>query len=113
MFSPRLNNYVRYAADHGRFAATDPAANHAAYDSIQREFRELARNGEGGLLFDLYDHENPEVQVWAAGHTLEIDEARALSKLEQLQHAEIPHVSTAAEYTILEWKAGNLRFLPR
>ena len=51
--------------------------------------------------------------MWAAAHTLEIDESKALEKLKQLESAKILHISFDAEYTIKEWIAGDLHFLPR
>ncbi len=55
--------------------------------------------GEGnrGELLSLYDDPNPAVQCWAAAHTLELDEAMALTKLEQLETPGIPVVSLDAE----------------
>jgi hypothetical protein len=63
-------------------------------------------------FFRFYDDVDPSVQCWPAAHTLEIDEARAWAKLEQLEKSGNPHVSMDAKYTIQEWKNGELRFLP-
>ena len=51
-------------------------------------------------------------KTWAAAHTLELDEPRALEKLRQLESADIPHISFSAEYVIKGWESDDLRFLP-
>jgi hypothetical protein len=108
-----LDEYRRHAADHGaHMARGDADASNASYDRLQNAFLSLARKGNRDQLFVLYDDVDPFVQCWAAAHTLEIDEPRALQKLEQLEQAKIPHVSFDAKYTIQEWKSGELKFLP-
>jgi hypothetical protein len=108
-----LDEYRQHAADHGVHSLEgDADASNAAYDRLQNVFVSLAREGKRNELFRLYDDVDPSVQCWAASHTLEIDEARALAKLGQLEKSGIPLVSMVAEYTIKEWKNGELRFLP-
>jgi hypothetical protein len=108
-----LDEYRRYAIDHGVFTAEGDANGiNKSYDQLRRVFISLVDEGKGNELFRLYDDVDPSVQCWAAAHTLEIDEARALVKLEQIQKSGDPHVSMDAEYTIQEWKNGSLRFLP-
>jgi hypothetical protein len=109
-----LDEYRIHAADHGAHTVDgDSEATNASYNQVQSAFLSLMRQGKGHELFALYDDTDPSVQCWAAAHTLEVDEARAIRKLEQLKSAGIPHVSTNAHFTIEEWKSGNLRFLPR
>jgi hypothetical protein len=55
---------------------------------------------------------DPWVQSWAAAHTLELDETRALKKLEQLTNSQIPLISSCAKHAIEEWKSGQLKFFP-
>jgi len=108
-----LDEYRQHAADHGLHTRQGNAdASNAAYDRLQRLLIALATQGMRHELFQLYDDMDPWVQGWAAAHTLEVDEARALAKLEALERAAIPHVGTDAKYTIQEWKSGALRFLP-
>jgi len=108
-----LDQYRRHAFDHGFHTAECNAdAGSESYDHLQEAFATLVRDGRRNELFGLYDDADPSVQCWAAAHTLEVDEARALAKLEQLEKSEVPHVSMDAEYTIKEWKSGELRFLP-
>jgi hypothetical protein len=109
-----LDEYRRHAFDQGAYMAEgDADASNTSYDRLQHAFRSLVRDGKRHELFRLYDDPEPWVQGWAAVHTLEIDETRALAKLEQLENAGIPHISTDAKYTIQEWKSGALRFLPQ
>jgi hypothetical protein len=106
-----LDEYRRHAADHGKFTSEgDADLTNAAYDNLEAAFLALVRAGQRRELFRLYDDTELWVQAWAATHTLEIDEARALGKLVELENSGIPHVSTDARYTIQEWKNGNLRF---
>jgi hypothetical protein len=109
----RIDEYRRYAADHGRHTLDgDVDATNFAYDELQRVFVSIVRAGFASELFQLYDDRDPWVQSWAAAHSLEVDPERALDKLRQLETAGIPHVSTGAKYTIEGWNNGTLRFLP-
>ena len=111
--SSLLDDYRRHAADYGAHVIEGNAdASNESYARVQRAFIALVNEGEGSELFRFYDDVDPSVQCWAAAHTLEVDETRALPKLEQLEKAGIPHISTDAKYTIQEWKSGALRFLP-
>ena len=113
MISPKLNSYIHHAGENGRccFEEDSEAAN-AAYWALAREYEILVNNGELNLLFSLYEHDNKWVQIWAAAHPLEVDEARALAKLQQLLKAPEQFVSHSAKYTLQEWKLGELHFLP-
>ena len=108
-----LDEYRRHAAEHGvGISEGDADASNASYDRLHDAFISLAREGKRNDLFRLYSDVDPSVQCWAAAHTLEVDETRALAKLEQLENSENPHVSMDAKYTIQEWKNGALTFLP-
>jgi hypothetical protein len=108
-----LQEYIRHASVHGNCTIEgDSEGANLAYGCLQQTFEQIVRSGEGDLLFGLYEDDDLWVQSWAAAHTLELNETRALAKLEQLVIARIPHVSTSAKYTIQGWKAGELRFLP-
>ncbi|MCY2963553.1 MAG: hypothetical protein NT069_07875, partial [Planctomycetota bacterium] len=80
------------------------------YATLQDTFVTLARNGHLARLFELYDDNDVWVQIWAASHTLEIDEERALEKLKQLENSRVPLIATIAKHTAVEWKSGRLRF---
>lgn len=108
-----LDDYRQHAAAYGAHVIAGNAdAGNESYDRVQRAFISLVDEGQGNELFRLYDDSDPSVQCWAAAHTLEIDEPTALAKLEELQKAGIPHISTDAKYTIVAWKKSELRFLP-
>ena len=108
-----FDNYRRHAVDHGKHTLEgDADATNAAYDQLQDAFAAIVKAGQGQGLFRLYGDVDPWVQSWAATHTLEIDEVRALGKLRELENRGISHVSTSAKYTIQGWKNGELRFLP-
>ncbi len=108
-----LDEYRRHACDQGAaMLEGEGDASNSAYDRLQDALVSLIRAGRRHELFGLYDDLDPWVQSWAAAHTLEIDEARALAKLEQLQKSENPHVSSCAKFAIEEWKNGALRISP-
>ncbi len=109
-----VERYRRLAVSHGIHTLEgDADAANCDYDRLKETFLDMFKNGEANELFGLYDDPDPWVQSWAASHTLEVDEKVALEKLGMLATAGIPHVSTSAKYTILEWKAGALRFVHR
>jgi hypothetical protein len=113
MMNTLLDAYQRHASDHGKHTLQgDAEATNAAYDHLRNTFVAIVKAGYGHELFRFYDETDPWVQLWAAAHTLEIDEARALAKLRERVNARIPHISTSAKYTIQGWKNGELRFLP-
>src|SRR6516162_7673398 len=108
-----LDDYRRHAAEHGQHTVEGNAdAANAAHDRLQRTFVAIMSAGKGTELFLLYDETNCWVQLWAAAHTLELNESKALAMLSALQQAGIPGISTTAKYTIQEWKGGKLKFLP-
>lgn len=80
------------------------------YDAVIDHFRKMIAKNTDWNLFSLYDDSDPGVQCAAATHTLELDEARAIAKLTELEHKQIPLVSTTAHYCIKEFKNGKLRF---
>ncbi len=108
-----LETYRLNAADHARHLENgDVDASNACHDRLWEALLELTRQGRRSELFALYHDTDPSVQCWAAAHTLELDELRALDKLQELERARLPGISFDAKHTIAEWKSGNLRFLP-
>src|SRR4051794_29180510 len=108
---PWLNEYRHHAIEHGtRTREGDAEGANASYDRLHAVLVAIDGEGRERELFSLYEDDDPWVQTWAATHTLEIDEGRALAKLEQLAKSGISHVDTGAKYTIQEWNNGNLRF---
>lgn len=81
-----------------------------AYDIVTETLREMTKSGCDDRLFSLYEDENVSVQVWAAVHTLELNEKKALLKLQCIVDKGIPILSMGARYSIQEWKNGKLRF---
>ena len=76
-----------------------------------RESMDLIKTNEVTKILELLEDEDLWVQLWAASHSLEIDEVKALKKLTEIQEAGIPLVSSSAKYTIEAWNAGELRYL--
>jgi hypothetical protein len=108
-----LEQFKQHAAIHG--VSTEEGNSDGAnvsYELLQKVYFELMNTGNPETLLTLFDDPNPWVQLCAAGHALEIDEPSALTKLGQLETENIPLISTSAKYTILGWKAGQLRFIP-
>jgi hypothetical protein len=106
-----VKEYRNAASEHGKWTLEGSAARtNAAHARLGHVLKAIVAAEEDHQLFSLYDDHDPWVQLWTAGHTLEIDEAKALSKLQALQGADIRLVSMEAEYTIRSWKEGDLRF---
>jgi hypothetical protein len=109
--STLLDEYRGVASDHGKHTQQgDHKKANVAHDRLGEILKSFVAAEEDQQLFSLYEDSDQWVQAWAAAHTLEIDEARAIAKLEELQMAEIPLVSMGAKYTIQEWKSGDLKF---
>jgi hypothetical protein len=108
-----LAEYRRHASDHGAFSAQfDADGCNAAYEQLNEAFHALIQARRRRELFSLYDDSDPSVQCWAATHTLEVDEARALDKLKQIEAVDIPLISAGVKHIVREWKSGALRYFP-
>jgi hypothetical protein len=114
MISKYLDDFIRHSIDSWKYMYEGDAENsNIAHDCLRDTYNTIVKIGKVDSLFALYDHPELCVQARAAARTLEVNEAKALAKLEQLEKAHIPFISSDAKYTIIEWKAGNLHFLPR
>ena len=107
----KIEEYKLSAELHGKYTSVgDSIKANKAYSQLAKNLRELVSAKTDRKLFSLYEEKNVSIQVWAAAHTLELDENRALQKLQEIVDKKIPHYSTDAYYTIKEWKLGNITF---
>ena len=81
-----------------------------AHDELQQLLKQITELGCDKDLQDLFNDEEAWVQLWAAVHTLEVNEKLACQKLQTISDASIPLLSMNARYTLKEWKAGKLKF---
>ena len=81
-----------------------------AHDKVHDVLLEMIDEKVDIKLFDLYDDSEELVQLWAAKHTLEIDEKRALTKLDELRHSPRDTISSGAQFTQIGWENGTLSF---
>ena len=103
--------YRRHAVEHGvATAAGDYKKGNAHHDRLIEAVGSLRqRGGEGDhALLALLRDENPWVRVWAATHSLTVDEALARRTLESLS-ADPGIVGFDARTVLSEWDRGNLR----
>jgi hypothetical protein len=105
--------YREKAALHGNltFLGNSRKTN-LAYKSLHKILAELVSNGSDNLLFSLYEDRDLSVQLWAAAHTLELDERRAIDKLHQIASLKEPIVSMSARLTAKGWNEGEVSFRP-
>lgn len=109
-----IEKYRKLARDYAEGVRnSNPKKTNRAHDALWEVLKQIVGASCDHRLFDLYGDEEPWVQTWAAAHTLEIDETRAISKLQSLADAGIKGLSLSAEYTIKEWRSGELNFRPR
>ncbi len=105
-----LRNYREYAVEHGAQAKTgNHVATNIAYDRLLAVLKTLYEENADSEIMSLLDDENASVRLWAAAHSLELDEPLALATLNELAAAGIPIISMDARYTAQEWLKGNLR----
>ena len=105
-----LTNYRNNAKLHGICTFSgDSKQTNRAYDELLRTLKVLVSNNADNLLFSLYEDDDLFVQLWVAAHTLELDEQRAIDKLQGLVDSGAPIVSMSAKYTISGWNEGGLR----
>ena len=106
-----IKRYIETARRHGEGTRTgDYKKANRAYDALARLLQEITAASCDEDLFELYDDDEPWVQSWAAAHTLEIDEQRAVKKLQELMASGLAHVSIDEKYILQEWRSGALRF---
>jgi hypothetical protein len=79
-------------------------AHNRCVDELQRVQRELAARGREAALLDLFEDDNPWVQVCAADLSLEVDEAAALEKLRQIAATGERLPSLDAGTALLYWR---------
>ncbi|ASM70975.1 MULTISPECIES: DUF2019 domain-containing protein [Roseobacteraceae] len=107
-----VDSYRANAELHGKFSLVGDArkTNHA-YDELLKILKALISTRTDRLLFSLYEDNDLFVQLWAAAHTLELEERRAIDKLQEIAELELdaPLVSMCARYTIKGWNEGELR----
>jgi hypothetical protein len=109
--SNHLNDYRVAAAQHGEYtrAGESDLAN-TAHSRLQQALLALIADGSDSQIMDLYNDSDPWVQLWAATHTLEIDEQKAMAKLTSLQNDRKPILSLSAKYTLKSWQEGKIAF---
>ncbi|HZZ77004.1 MAG TPA: hypothetical protein VFE62_00715 [Gemmataceae bacterium] len=106
-----LIDYRTAAHEHGKHTMSgDSDLANQAFEALQSAFNRLVAAKHDAMICDLYEDPDPWVQLWAAAHTLEITESKALEKLTNLRDARKPVLSMNAKFTIVEWKNHRLAF---
>jgi len=106
-----IAKYRRHAVEHG--AATEAGdykkgnAHHDRLIEVLGDLRQHGAQGEQALL-DLMRDESASARIWAATHSLSVDEAQARRALESLS-AEPGIIGFEAQMVLSEWDKGNLR----
>jgi hypothetical protein len=105
-----LKTYRECAVAHaeGTLSGNSTATN-KAYDQLHIALKSLCKIGADDSILSLFDDENVSVQLWAAAHSLEVDEKKSVAALEKIISAGIPLVSMSARYTLQGWQNGELR----
>ena len=106
-----IDDYKSAAEAHGEGTkeGNSKKAN-KAYKDLNKVLAELIAQGEDSALLGLLDDPNVWVQLWAAAHTLEVDEQQARAKLQSIVDAAIPIACLDARYTLQGWDSGDLKF---
>lgn len=87
-----------------------PKRFNAAARTIAKVYRELRNRGEEACLLPLLNHENETVRGSVAARALEFAPELGAPILESLEKEATPEVALTAEMTLIEWRAGRLRF---
>jgi Domain of unknown function (DUF2019) len=109
--NPLVQQYRIAAEAHGKctYSSVSSNATNAAFARLQVIFQRLVMEGDDRELLELYDDKDSWVQIWAASHTLEIEEERASAKLQELATTRYGLTRATAQLTLQEWRLGNLR----
>lgn len=102
--------YATAAREHGEAttAGDAPAANRA-YDRLERSWKCIQSSVDDwrALFFNLLEHNEPWVRLWAASHVIHSDPHRSLAVLRKLSR-EPGLLGFGAQMTIETWEKGQL-----
>ncbi len=102
-----LDLYVSSAKAHGDASVEgDHTRANVSYDELIKCFKELRKSGKAAELLGLLNHSDPNVRLWAATHSLELDGQKAVAVLRELATAD--HFSSFSAQIILDqWEKGE------
>ena len=87
----------------------NPKTDRQYYEIISSTYKLLLSNNRLEELLPLLEHENPYVQIWAAGYTLQIPDFGAEETLEDISKLK-GVIGFTASITLQEWRKGALHF---
>ena len=106
--STPLEEYVRWVTEYGLASDNaDSVKTNKAYDRIMASYRNLQESEATAELLSLLDHSDPWVRVWAASHTLHLNEDKARSALEKIPDKQ-GALSLNAAMVLEQWDDGTL-----
>ena len=109
-----LERYRIAAVNHGQGTLSgDYKEVNKSHDALSVLFNEMCECGTDCELLTLLDDVDVSVRTWAAAHTLETNEAEALTTLRFIAKSEKSILGMNARITAEEWEKGNLRFRDR
>jgi hypothetical protein len=104
-----VEEYRQQAVSHGKCTHEgDSIGASSAHDKLIELATTILNSSDAPSITGLLEDEDVWVQLWAATHLLELDEATATQKLLQLSEAGIPLTSISARYTLESWNDGDL-----
>ena len=102
-----LDLYTSSAKAHGDASLEgDHKRANVSYDQLIKCFKELRKSGKSDKLLGLFNHSDPNVRLWAATHSLELDEQKAVAMLRELATAD-NFSSFSAQMILDQWEKGE------
>ena len=105
-----ITEYAKYAQEHGNGTENgDYIRTNKAYEGIIETYQEIIEFGEKGqqALLKLLEHNNLSVSGWAATHSLEFAEEKAIKALENIALSK-GIIAFDAKMVLEEWRKGTL-----
>ena len=106
-----ISDYVKHSQEHGNGTKNgDYIRTNKAYDRIIETYKEIIKFGEEGqqALLELLEHNNLSVSGWAATHSLEFSEEKAIEALEKITLND-GIIGFDAKMVLEQWKKGTFK----
>ncbi len=106
-FDHPLDQYISSAKSHGEASVSgDHKKANDSYDRIIASFKKLKAIGRSDRLLGLLSHDDANVRLWAATHSLEWDEGEAIRTLRALAASD-EFASFSAQVILEQWDKGE------
>lgn len=99
--------YIESATVKRAASTSNPQLDHRLYDRMEKIFHEIQLRGDKDIrqFYQLFEDKDPNIRLAAASKALwKLNERTAIPVLEEIEKANIQHLSFEAHWTLSEWR---------